>query len=177
MRILRIDVGEYGRLHEEAVLVFAFVEAIAAARQFRAFVFANVDVAQISLQLLFVHGRAHVDGLIQTIADLQSLGAVDIAIDEFAVHALLHDDATGGRAALAGRTKCAPESAFDGEIEIRVVEHDHRILAAEFQRAMLETFRGGGSDDRPTAVDPVSETARTSGCSVSGAPTLDAESA
>ena len=62
----------------------ALIEAIAATHEFRAFVFADVDVSQISLELRFVDGRAHVDCLIQTVADLERLGARHIAIHEFA---------------------------------------------------------------------------------------------
>ena len=41
----------------------------------------------------------------------------------------------------------APDAAFDGEVEVGVVQHDHGILAAQFQRAMLETLRGRGAND------------------------------
>ena len=41
-----------------------------------------------------------------------------------------------------------PQSAaFDGEVEVGVVQHDHRILAAQFQRAVLEALGGGGAND------------------------------
>ena len=40
----------------------------------------------------------------------------------------------------------------------------------------LKVFAHFGPTIRPTAVDPVSEIARTSGCSVSGVPTSRAES-
>ena len=41
----------------------------------------------------------------------------------------------------------APEAAFDGEVEVGVVEDDHGILAAEFERAMFETLGGDAADD------------------------------
>src|SRR5271165_1572382 len=37
--------------------------------------------------------------------------------------------------------------AIEGEVEVGVVEHDHGILATEFERAMLETFCGDAADD------------------------------
>ena len=92
-------------------------------------------------------GRAHLHGFVEAVADFQFLGAVDEALDEFAIHAFLHDDAAGRSAALAGGAERSPERAFDGEIEVGVVEHDHGILAAEFQRAMLETLGGDAADD------------------------------
>src|SRR6266852_2871175 len=70
-----------------------------------------------------------------------------VAFDEFVVDTLLHDDATGRGAALAGGAESAPESAFDGEVEVGIVEHDHGVLAAEFQGTMLKGFGGGGADD------------------------------
>src|SRR4030081_106476 len=92
-------------------------------------------------------GMSHLGGFIQAGADLQFLGALVIAFDELAVYAFLHDDAAGGSAPMAGGAEASPDSAFDGEVEIGVVEHDHGIFAAEFERAMFETFRGGLSHD------------------------------
>src|SRR4029077_6761902 len=78
--------------------------------------------------------------LVQTIAHLQPLGALHQAVDKFPVNALLHNHATRCRAALASSSEGSPESAFNGKVEVGVVEHDHWILAAQFQRAVLETL-------------------------------------
>ena len=90
--------------------------------------------------MILVDGRTHLDGFVEAVADFDLLGAGDEVIDKFAIHALLHDDAAGRGAALSGGAECAPEAAFNGEIEVGIVEHNHRILAAEFERAMLETL-------------------------------------
>src|SRR4029077_18879293 len=95
----------------------------------------------------FVDCGAHIDALVQSVSDFQRLGAVHVTRDELTVDALLHDDAAGRGAALSSGAEAAPESAFDGEIEIRIIEHDHRILATEFEGAMLEGLRGRGADD------------------------------
>ena len=120
---------------------------MAAAQHLRAFVLADLDVLQVGLHLRRVDRRTHVDALVETVADLQLLRARHELIDELLVHALLHDDAAGRGAALSGRAERSPQRAFQREIEIGVVEHDHRILAAEFQRAVLEALRRFLSDD------------------------------
>ncbi len=129
------------------MLVFALVEAVAAALQLRAFGLADFHVAEIGLELSFVDRRSHFGALVQTVADLQAPGAIDVALHKFGIHALLDNDAAGGGAALAGGSEAAPDAAFDGKVEVGVVQHDHWILAAQFQRAMLETLGGGGADD------------------------------
>ena len=65
---LAIDVDEHSRLHEIAILIFAFVEPIAAALQASALSLADVYVAQIGLELVFVDRRTHLDRFIQPIA-------------------------------------------------------------------------------------------------------------
>src|SRR5207249_1162869 len=139
---LGIDFAEDRRLHEPSVLALALVETMAARDQLGAFIPANFNVAQVSLQLLLIDGGSHLHGFVEAVADLQLLGAVHVALDEFAVDAFLHDDAAGGGATLAGGAEASPESAFNGEIEVGIVEDDHRILAAEFERAMLEALSG-----------------------------------
>src|SRR5207302_2934125 len=69
------------------------------------------------------------------------------ALDKFTIDAFLHDDPAGRGAALASRAEPPPEAAFNGEVEIGVVEHNHRILATQFERAVLETLGGDAADD------------------------------
>jgi hypothetical protein len=69
---LGIDVGEDRRLDEPAVLVIAFVEAIAAAHQLRAFVLADLDVLFRSVfNLISLTCGAHLDRLVEAVADFQ----------------------------------------------------------------------------------------------------------
>ena len=90
---------------------------------------------------------AHVHALIEAIADPQPLGTVYIAFHELVVDALLHDDAAGRGATLAGGAEAAPQSAVDGEVKVRVIKDDHRVLAAEFERAVLEALGGSRAYD------------------------------
>ena len=59
------------------MLVLAFVEAIAAADELRAFVLADFDVAKVGLELLLIDGGAHLHGFVEAVADFQFFGAID----------------------------------------------------------------------------------------------------
>ena len=85
---LGIDVGEYGRLHEVAVLVFAFIQTIAAALHAGAFGLSDLHILQVGLELVLVDCRAHVDGFVESVADFQFLRALHVALHELAVNAL-----------------------------------------------------------------------------------------
>src|SRR5436305_7904822 len=120
------------------MLEITFVQPFAAALQLGTFTLANFDVFQVSLQLPLVDRRTHVGGLVETIADSQFARALDQAANELAVHTFLHNDATGCSAALPCSAKSSPQSAFESQLQIGIIEHDHGILPAQFQRAMLE---------------------------------------
>ncbi len=98
------------------------------------------------MQLPFVDCGAHLRGFVEAIAHAKFPGAVDKLFYEVLVNTLLHNDAAGRGAALSGGAEGAPQRAFEREIEVGVVEHNHRILAAKFERAMLEALGRGGAD-------------------------------
>src|SRR4051794_14857422 len=58
----------------------------------------------------------------------------------------MQNDSAGGSATLAGSAEGSPENALDCQVEIRIVENDHRVLAAHFQRTMLEAAGGDFTD-------------------------------
>ena len=66
---LRIDVCENSWLHKEAVLVITLVQSVPSAAELCALAGANLHVLQIALQLLLIHCRTHICGLIEPIAD------------------------------------------------------------------------------------------------------------
>ena len=49
----------------------------------------------------------------------------------------MHDRRAQRRAALAGRAEAAEQRALDREVDVGVVHHDHRVLAAELQARRL----------------------------------------
>src|SRR5215469_6099991 len=146
---LRVDIDKHRGLHEESIRILALFQAVAARHHLGAVILADFDVLEIGVELILVDGGAHIDALVEAVANLQRLGARNIALHEFAVHALLHDDAAGGRAPLTRRPEATPDTAFNGKIEIGIVQHDHRILTTQFQRTMLETLGRGGAHDAP----------------------------
>ena len=46
---------------------------------------------------------------------------------------------------MSGRSEGSPHRAFNGEVKTGVFQHNHRILAAEFKRAVLETLGCGNT--------------------------------
>src|SRR4029077_11675090 len=112
-------------------------QSVPAAGQLGALIPADIHVTEIRLQLCLVDRRTHIDGLIQSIANLQRLRARHVPLHKFAIYALLHDDSAGRGAALSSRTESSPETALDRQIEVCVIEHDHRVLPAQFQSTML----------------------------------------
>ena len=58
----------------------------------------------------------------------------------------MQQQTAGGGAALAGGGERAPQRAFERQLEIGIVEHNHRIFAAEFERAVLKAFRRSRSN-------------------------------
>ena len=91
---------------------------MAAARERRAFLLADLDVLHHRLQLAVADRRSHLRRRIESVADAQRPGARDEPLDERLIHLLVHDDAAGRRAALTGRAEAAPDAAVDRQIEV-----------------------------------------------------------
>src|SRR6266702_321843 len=140
-------VGEDGGLDEESVGEIATFDAMATGGEMRSFVLAYIDVAENGFHLLLADDRTDLDVFIQSVTEAKLFGAGHELIDEALVHAFLNNDAAGGCAALSGGAESSPECAFEREFEIGIVEHDHRILAAVFERAALEGACATLADD------------------------------
>jgi len=96
------DIAKYGWLDEVAVLQVAAFHALAASQKPGAFGFADVDVAEVAVELLFVDGGAHFDAFVEAVANFDFQGALDEALHEFCVDVFVQNDAAGGGAALTG---------------------------------------------------------------------------
>ena len=59
-------------------------------------------------------------------------------VHELVVDRLVHDRRAQRRAALARGAEAAEQGALDGEVDVGVVHHDHRVLAAELQARRLQ---------------------------------------
>ena len=107
-------------------------------------------------------------------AGLPHLIALDLVRerrDELVVHARADDDAAGRGAVLAGVPVARALEDLGRELDVGVVEHDHRRLAAELEVEPLD----GARPRAPrcacrSTVSPVIETIRTLGCATSMSP-------
>jgi hypothetical protein len=77
--------------------------------------------------------RSHLSVGCECITDFQRLDPGGQRLHEFVVDILRDDDAARGRATLTGAEERAIECALDGAIEVAVIEHDQRILAAHLE--------------------------------------------
>src|SRR5690606_35565367 len=79
---------------------------------------------------------------VQRMADLERLGTMSQFAYKLRVDAALNDDATAGGTALAGRVKSPLYRTVEGSVQVGVVQHDQRILAAHLQLNFLLARRG-----------------------------------
>src|SRR5580658_558987 len=145
---LRRDAGEDGWREEGSVGIGAFRKSDAAQEHLSAFALCDVDVASGRFNLLPIDLRADFDGFVEAVADFELAGAGDEPFSELGGDALLKKDAAGCGATLAGGSKCAPERAVEGEVEVGVVEDDLRVLATHLKRDLLEGGGGALGDER-----------------------------
>ena len=75
---------------------------------------------------------------LQAVADLERLDLRDQLVGEGLQHAALHVEAVRADAGLAGVAVLADHRAFDGRVDVGIVEHDERRVAAEFERELLD---------------------------------------
>ncbi|ABA49037.1 hypothetical protein BURPS1710b_1050 [Burkholderia pseudomallei 1710b] len=128
------------RGHQRAV-------GLAAAAQHRAFRERVVDERVAALDGLRVDHRAEHDGPVARIAQRQRRGLVGELRDERVGDPLVDDDPLGRHADLPGIRERAERSRRDGRVEIGVVEHDERRLAAELEHGGLQMPRAALGDD------------------------------
>ena len=59
--------------------------------------------------------------------------ALDEFLDKFLIDLFMNDQPRRRRAALAARAERSPNRAFDGVVDIGIVHHDDRVLAAHLE--------------------------------------------
>jgi hypothetical protein len=94
-----------------------------------------------TLELALAHDRADVGSGVEAVAELEPAHPRVELIGELAEDRLVHDDAAGCRAALAGGPESAPDDPVQGEPEVRVIHHDDGVLPTHFQRNALAQSR------------------------------------
>ena len=75
---------------------------------------------------------------IEGVADLERLHPCGELLDELLRDAFLHQQAAGRGAALAVQRVDHEDDGIERAVELGVVEHDHGVLAAEFE---MHAFR------------------------------------
>src|SRR5690606_20585495 len=91
---------------------------------------------------VLVDHRTDVDPLFHRVAHAAGFDLRDEFPDEGIGHRLLHQDALHADAVLAAVDYPAPHAAGGGQIQVGILGHDHRAVAAEFQRHFLAAGNG-----------------------------------
>src|SRR5512146_2966899 len=86
---------------------------------------------------------------LHAIADAKLLGLLHARRNKFFVDAALHITAFYRKAGLPGIDECAPNSTARCSIDVRVFQHDHRVLAAELEYERQESRRSRLCDPLP----------------------------
>ena len=107
-------------------------------RDARAFLHADVDVAEHPLHVALLDERAELRGGVEGMAerDLRALHFGDQG-DQFGADRVVREHARAGMAGFALIVVDAPGDAFGGGAQIGVGHHDMRALAAAFERDAL----------------------------------------
>ena len=139
------DVGEHGRLDEEAAITDVR-RASATARDGRALLLRALDRGQDHVVLRPADHRADLRVEVGRVTDSQRRRTVDEAVDERVVDVVVDEEARARFAHLALMEEGAEERAVDGDVEVRVGADDVRRLAAELERHLLDGRGRGGED-------------------------------
>src|SRR5579859_5577504 len=108
-----------------------------------AFGYALIDEALNAVELDSGDDGADVDGFVERRADAESVHAIANFGDERLGDAFLHQEAGASAADLALVKPDAVNEAFDGGVEVCVLENNERGFAAEFEREFFVAGGGG----------------------------------
>ena len=143
---IRSDIAKDSGLDEVTLVTMALTTDL----DCRTFFLAGLDVTHDAVVLKLADLGALEGSLVERIADDILAGALLEGLDKLVVDALLHIDARSGAAALAVVEVDAEVDPVDGLLDIGVVEHDIRRLAAQLEGNLLEVGGGGGLHDGTT---------------------------
>ena len=117
------------------------------ATQPRALLLADLDVAQVLIELALIDHRTDVRRRVFSASSTTSvfIRSVSASTKRSWMPSVTIEPRRRG-AALAGREERAVDRAFDGDVEVGVVEHDERVLAAHLELEFLHACDAGGGD-------------------------------
>ena len=133
----RVQPRDQGRLVEQSL----FGQLDVRLEHVPALAHARLHPAVHRLPLRLVHDGAHVDGLVERIADAHVAHAVLELADELLGDVFLHQQARTGTADLALVEPDRIDHALDCSVQIGIFEHDEGRLAAQFERELLAGCR------------------------------------
>ena len=163
-----VDIGDQRRLD-----VVAAAGAVMPRRRrpgSRAFLPRDIEIRRDLGDMAFVDQRADLGRRIERVADLDLLHALGDPRGKFVGDRFLHQQAARRRAALAVERVDHEHDGIERAVEVGVVEHDDRVLAAEFEMHALQRRRALRMIAEPVALSPTKPMALMSGCSVSALP-------
>ena len=111
------------------------------------------------------------DFALARIAGRQRRHALGELGDEFIGHLLVHHHPLGGHADLAGVGERAEHRGVDRRIDVGILQHDQRRLAAQLEQHRLQVLAPRLGDDAADRVEPVKFTRRTAGWAISASDT------
>ena len=124
--------------HVVAIRERRVVRRVAAGQHAAALLARDVDVGQHALAVLRRGERPHLGVGIERVAEPDRCGQRHEALEERVGDALVQDQPRAGDARLALVVEDRERGAVDRRVEVRVVEHDVRALAAQFELHALE---------------------------------------
>src|SRR5690606_17583935 len=127
-----VRLGREQRGRQEVALGLALHHP-ATGQQFAAVVVAGLDVGQVGLELGAAGDRANVGARFQRIADADLRQPRLHARDELVVDRVLHDQAAGRGAALAGGEERTVDRALHRLVQVGIGQDHQRVLAAHLQ--------------------------------------------
>ena len=108
--------------------------------------FAAFGNGVLHMALDFLHGsvfnqRALHHAVVKAVAYLQGFDLGCELLHEFVVHRVLHINAVGAHAGLAGVAVFAGHRAFHGAVDVGIVKHDERGVATQLQSQLFDAGR------------------------------------
>jgi hypothetical protein len=131
-----------GREHRRLYVVAALRRRGAADRNRRALGARDVEVSKHLLDVVGMNQRPDLGGGIDRVADLDRAHARRKPLRELALDGFVHEQAARRRAALAVQAVDHEHDGVERPLQVRVVEHDDGVLAAELEVQALQRRRG-----------------------------------
>src|SRR5260370_6263413 len=120
----RVNIGKNRGRVEPAMGKAARFDTMSSYNELGALVLPDLNVLHDRLQLRFVDHRSDIGFGIKSVADFEGPYALRKSVEKFSVNFIMNGDAAGGCATLPARAEPAPDRAFHGEIEVRIVHDD-----------------------------------------------------